>query len=70
MGIAQAARNTFQDPQKQSGAIAKVILLFASRLNAGEEHTKRLTDVIMDIRASQRSAPASASAAGGGDAGV
>eukprot|EP00969_Alexandrium_andersonii_P249942 11046189-Alexandrium_andersonii.AAC.1 len=68
MGITEAARNLFLGPVKQSTALAKVIMLLARKMRAGEDQMRRLADVVEDIRTSKVPAQASASAAGGGDA--
>eukprot|EP00969_Alexandrium_andersonii_P288975 12773329-Alexandrium_andersonii.AAC.1 len=66
----EAVRNLFQDPVKQPTALAKVIMLSAHKMRAGEDQMRRLADVAKDIRTPEVPAQASASAAGGGGAGV
>eukprot|EP00969_Alexandrium_andersonii_P040190 1761487-Alexandrium_andersonii.AAC.1 len=63
----ESAQNLFQDPGRQSTALAKVIVLFARRKNADENQIKRLADVAKDIGATGAPAETSAPAAGGGD---
>eukprot|EP00969_Alexandrium_andersonii_P184393 8146239-Alexandrium_andersonii.AAC.1 len=52
MRIVEAAPTFFNDPGLKSQAIAKVIMVFAKRLNAGEEHVAQLGDLVANISTS------------------
>eukprot|EP00969_Alexandrium_andersonii_P165405 7309898-Alexandrium_andersonii.AAC.1 len=66
MRIADAAPTFFNDPGLKSQAIAKAIMVFAKRLNAGDEHMTQLSDLMANISTSRSSGAAPVSADGGG----
>eukprot|EP00969_Alexandrium_andersonii_P202946 8967988-Alexandrium_andersonii.AAC.1 len=70
MKIVDAASTFFNDPQKNSQAIAKAIMVFAQRLNANEEHMTQLGNLMASISTSSSASAASASAEGGGGRGA
>eukprot|EP00969_Alexandrium_andersonii_P159806 7061199-Alexandrium_andersonii.AAC.1 len=70
MKIVDAASTLFADPQKKPQAIAKIMMVFAQRLNANEDHLTQLSNLMVNIRASGAVSAASASAEGGGAGGA
>eukprot|EP00969_Alexandrium_andersonii_P054526 2400275-Alexandrium_andersonii.AAC.1 len=70
MEVAASAQTLFQDPGRQSSAIARIILMFGKKLGAAGSQLERLADVVKDISFAQAPAAASASADGGDSAGT